>query len=87
VSLPIPQGVDDLKFDPGKKRLYAAYWGDGGKIAGYHEDAPDHYSSLGTAASGAFGKNEALARSLQKLFVAVPPSQSSAGEVYVHDLE
>jgi DNA-binding beta-propeller fold protein YncE len=86
-SLPIPQGVDDLKFDPGDKRLYAACRGDGGKIAVYHEDSPDHYSSLGTVASGTSAKNEALAPALRKLFVTVPPSQSSIGEVYVYDLE
>jgi DNA-binding beta-propeller fold protein YncE len=86
-SLPIPQGVDDLKFDAANKRLYAACWGDGGKIAVYHEDSPGRYSSVGTVPSGTFAKNETLARPLRKLFVTVPPSQSSAGEVYVYDVE
>jgi len=86
-SLPIAQGVDDLKFDPANKRLYAACWGDGGKIAVYHEDSPDHYSSLGRVPSGTSAKNESLARPIHKLFVTVPPSERSVGEIYVYDEE
>lgn len=84
-SVPIPPGVDDLIFNPRNARLYAACGGGGGAVAVYHEDDADHYSSLGTVASGPGGKNEALAPSLRRLFLTVPPSQGSPGEVYVFE--
>ena len=49
--LPIPQGVDDLVFDPTSKRLYAACRGDGGAVTVYHEEDADDYASLGKIAS------------------------------------
>ncbi|MGA8873869.1 MAG: hypothetical protein WA434_13260 [Candidatus Acidiferrales bacterium] len=50
--LPIPQGVDDLVFDPASKRLYAARRGDGGAVTVYHEEDSDEDASLGKIASG-----------------------------------
>jgi DNA-binding beta-propeller fold protein YncE len=86
-SLPIPQGVDDLIFDPETKRLYAACRNDSGVVAVYQEADADHYSSLGTIASGPGSKNEVLVAPLRKLFVTIPPSQTLPGEVFVYDLE
>ena len=55
--LPIPQGVDDLVFDPASKRLYAACRGDGGAVTVYHEEDADEDPSLGKIASGS-GRQE-----------------------------
>jgi DNA-binding beta-propeller fold protein YncE len=87
-SMPIPQGVDDLVLDPASKRLYAACRDDqDGVVAVYHEDDADHYSSLGTIASGPGAKNEVLAPQLHKLFVTIPPSETEPGEVAVFDVQ
>ena len=86
-SFPIPQGVDDLVFDPSSERLYAACWGNGGSIAVYHEDDPDHFTSLGPVPSGHGGKNEVLVPALHRLFVTIPPSNAGPGEVYVFHIQ
>ena len=83
-SLPIAQGVDDLIFDPATKRIYAACGSGGGSIAVYHEDGPNHYTSLGQIPSGPGGKNEVLAPQLDRLFIIIPPRGTSRGEVYVY---
>lgn len=44
VSLPIPNGADVVKFDPGLKRVYAACAS--GAIAVIQEDDPDHFRKL-----------------------------------------
>lgn len=85
-SLPIAQGVDDLLFDPASKRLYAACGSDGGSIAVYHEDDPNHYTSLGQVASAPRGKNIALAPD-GRLFITIPPQGGSPGEVYVYKVQ
>ena len=87
-SMPIPQGVDDLVFDAGSKRLYAACRDDNnGAVVVYHEDDANHYSSLGTIASGPGGKNEVLVPQLHKLFVTIPPSETQPGAVFVYDVQ
>lgn len=86
-ALPIGQGVDDLVFDPASKRLYAACGSNGGTVAVYHEDDPDHYTSLGQFASGPGGKNEILVPQLKRLFITIPPRENSPGEVYVYKVQ
>ncbi len=85
--LKIPVGVDDLIFDPATKRLYASCWGDGGQIAVYHEDDPDHYSLLGMVPTGRGGKNEVLVPQMHRLFVTIPPAEAAPGEVYVYRVQ
>ncbi len=48
-AFPTPAGIDDLAFDPARRRLYAA--GDGA-IAVYQERDADHYVALGQAQTG-----------------------------------
>ena len=43
-SLPMPNGPDVIKFDPGLGRIYVACYS--GAIAVFHEDDPDHYKKL-----------------------------------------
>lgn len=42
--LPLAQGADVAKFDPGLGRIYAAC--SSGVIGVYHEDDPDHFTKL-----------------------------------------
>ncbi len=42
--LPLPQGADVVKFDPGLRRAYAAC--SSGVIAVYQENDPEHFSKL-----------------------------------------
>jgi DNA-binding beta-propeller fold protein YncE len=86
-SLPIAQGVDDLLFDPSSRRLYAACGSGAGSIAVYHEDDPNHYTSLGQVASAPRGKNIVLAPELGRLFITIPPQKGAPGAVYVYKVQ
>jgi DNA-binding beta-propeller fold protein YncE len=86
-SLAIGEGVDDLIFDPASKRLYAACGAGEGTIAVYHEDDPDHYTSLGRIPSGPRGKNIILVPPIGRLFITIPPNASTPGEVYVYKVQ
>jgi DNA-binding beta-propeller fold protein YncE len=86
-SVPIGQGVDDLVFDPASKRLYAACGSGGGTIAVYHENDPDHYTSLGQIPSAPHGKNIVLVPKLARIFITIPPQASTPGEVYVYKVQ
>jgi DNA-binding beta-propeller fold protein YncE len=86
-SVPIAEGVDDLIFDSDAKRLYAACGNGDGSIAVYHEDDPNHYTSLGQVPTAPHGKNIALSPQLGKLFITIPPQGSTPGEVYVYKVE
>ena len=83
-SLPIGKGVDDLIFDSSSKRIYAACGGGEGSIAAYHEDDPNHYTSLGQVPSAPGGKNETIVPQMQRLFVTIPPHGAAPGEVFVY---
>ncbi|HUI42857.1 MAG TPA: YncE family protein [Terriglobia bacterium] len=83
-ALPIAKGVDDLIFDPARKRLYAACAA--GELDVYGEKDPDHYVSLGQIPAAPGAKNEVLVESLQRLFTTVPPQGGAAGQVYVYEV-
>ncbi|MHB8652864.1 MAG: YncE family protein [Terriglobia bacterium] len=84
-SLPIGTGVDDLRFEPASKRIYASCGS--GIIAVYQEDDPNHYTVLGDVTSARGGKNEDLVPQMKRLFTAIPPAETSAGEVYVYKVQ
>jgi hypothetical protein len=42
--LPLPDGVDVIKFDGGLARIYAACYS--GSLSVFHQDDPDHYRKL-----------------------------------------
>jgi DNA-binding beta-propeller fold protein YncE len=86
-SVPIGGGVDDLIFDPATKRLYAACGSGGGSIAVYHEDDPDHYTSLGQVPSAPHGKNIVLVPKMMRLYITIPPQGTTPGEVYVYKVQ
>jgi DNA-binding beta-propeller fold protein YncE len=68
-ALAIPQGVDDLTYDEGGKRLYAAT---DGAVSVYHEVDADHFELLGNVATGSLARTGYLEPALDRYFVVVP---------------
>jgi DNA-binding beta-propeller fold protein YncE len=85
-SVPVGKGVDDLMFDPDKKRIYATSGGTG-QVNVYQETDPDHYQSLGNVPSGPGAKTGLFAPQLGRLFVPVPPRGATPGQVYVYQIQ
>lgn len=84
-SFPIDKNVDDLIYDPARKRLYASTAA--GYIDVYHVDTPDNYVSLGRVQAAPGSKNEVLSSSLNRLYTIVPPQGGNPGEIYVYQVE
>jgi DNA-binding beta-propeller fold protein YncE len=85
-ALPIGERVDDLAFDPTRKRLYAACGGGTGTVDVYKEIDPDHYQSLGKVPSGPVGKNGCLVPELNRYFVPVPQHEGENAEILVYQV-
>lgn len=79
-TLAIPQGVDDLAYDPVTRRLYAP---GNGSIAVYEETDRDHFTTLGSVASAQGGKTAILVPELKRYFVAVPRNGNTAARILV----
>src|SRR6266481_6093329 len=76
-ALPITKGVDDLVFDPIKKRLYASC---DGHVDIYKQRSPDDYQSLGKVSTGALARTALLVPQLNRYFVAVPQHGTAGAE-------
>ncbi len=83
-TLPIAKGVDDLVYDPGRKRLYAAC---DGVVDVFEQRDPDHYQSLGKIATGPVGKTARLVPELNRYFVAVPQHDNTDAEILVYQVQ
>lgn len=83
-ELPITKGVDEVIYDPAKKRLYAAC---NGTVDVYEQVSPDHYTLLGKIPSGPVAKTAILVPELGKLFVAVPQHEGKNAEVLVFTIQ
>ena len=81
-ALSIATGVDDLIFDPGTRRLYAAA---NGEIDAFQQVDIDHYTSLGSVPSGPNGRTAKLAPQLHRLFVAVPKSAEQPARILAYE--
>jgi hypothetical protein len=81
-ALPITKGIDDLIYDPGSRRLYAA--GDG-VVDVFGQTDLDHYTSLGSVLTGPGGKTARLSPELNRLFVAIPQSASENAHIMVFE--
>ena len=86
-ALPIGERVDDLAFDPTRKRLYAPCGGGTGTVDVYKEIDPDHYQSLGKIASGPVGKTGRLVPEWNRYFVPVPQHENKNAEVLVYQVQ
>jgi len=81
--LPITKGVDDLIYDPGSKRIYAAC---DGEVNVYEQADADNYKLLGKVPSGPLGRTALLVPELSRYFVAVPQHESTNAEVLVFEV-
>jgi DNA-binding beta-propeller fold protein YncE len=81
--LPITQGVDDLVYDAGRKRLYASCDGD---VDVYQQSDRDSYKLLGKVPTGPLGRTALLVPQLNRYFVAVPQHGTTAAEVLVFEV-
>ena len=81
--LPITKGVDDLVFDPAKKRLYASC---DGNVDVYEQSDEDTYKSLGKVATGALARTALLVPQLNQYFVAVPQHGTNSAEIQVFEV-
>src|SRR6267154_5864277 len=81
-ALPITKGVDDLTYDPGSKRIYAACDGDADV---YEQSDPDNYKLLAKVPTGPVGRTALLVPDLKRYFVAVPQHGTTSAEVLVFE--
>jgi len=82
-ALPITKGVDDLTYDPGSKRIYAACDGDADV---YEQSDPDNYKLLAKVPTGPVGRTALLVPDLKRYFVAVPQHGTTSAEVLVFEV-
>jgi DNA-binding beta-propeller fold protein YncE len=82
-ALPITKGVDDVVYDPGRKRVYAAC---DGNVDVYEQSDPDHYKLLGKVPTGPLGRTARLVPELNRYFVAVPQHGSTNAEILVFEV-
>jgi len=81
-ALPIASGVDDLIYDAGTKRIYAAA---NGVVNVFEQTDLNHYTSLGSVPTGANGRTAKLVPQLNRLFVAVPQDAEHNARVLVYE--
>jgi DNA-binding beta-propeller fold protein YncE len=77
-ALSITTGVDDLVYDAGTKRIYAA---GNGAVSILEQTDADHYRGLGTVPTGPGGKTALLVASLNRYFVAIPQQGSQNASI------
>lgn len=82
-ALPITKGVDDMIYDPGSKRIYAAC---DGEVNVYEQVDADTYKLLGKVPSGPLGRTALLVPELGRYFVAVPQHEATSAEVLVFEV-
>jgi DNA-binding beta-propeller fold protein YncE len=82
-ALPITKGVDDLTYDPGSKRIYAAC---DGNVDVYQQSGADDYKLLGKVPTGPLGRTARLVPELKKYFVAVPQHGTDPAKILVFDV-
>jgi len=82
-ALPITKGVDDMIYDPGSKRIYAACDGDADV---YGQSGPDDYKLLEKVPTGPLGRTALLVPQLGRYFVAVPKHGMDNAKVLVFEV-
>jgi hypothetical protein len=82
--LPITKGVDDLTYDPGSKRIYAAC---DGEADVYEQSDADNYKLLAKVPTGPVGRTALLVPDLKRYFVAVPQHGTTSAEVLVFEVQ
>src|SRR6266436_3595880 len=82
-ALPITKGIDDMIYDPGSKRIYAACDGDADV---YGQSGPDDYKLLEKVPTGPLGRTALLVPQLGRYFVAVPKHGMDNAKVLVFEV-
>ncbi len=85
VALPIAKGTDDVFYNPGRKRIYVT--SAEGLIEVFQQRDPDHYDLIGKLPTGPMGKNLMLVSSLNRLYVAVPPTGKLEAKILVYSIQ
>ena len=80
-SLPAPDGVDDLSWDPKSGRIYFPCMD--GHVAVFRQLDADRYESLGTAPTGYRGKTGILVPQVGRYFVAVSTHDGTPARLFV----
>lgn len=80
-SLPAPDGVDDLSWDPKSGRIYFPCMD--GHLAVFRQLDADHYEALGTVPTGYRGKTGVLVPQVDRYFVAVSTHDGSPARLFV----
>jgi hypothetical protein len=80
-ALPIGGGVDDLFYDAGSRRIYAA---SNGVVDVFEQTDLNHYTSLGSVPTSANAHTAKLVPQLNRLFVAVPRDAERHARILVY---
>jgi DNA-binding beta-propeller fold protein YncE len=83
-SVPITKGVDDLVFDPGSKRLYAAA---DGNADIYQQTDANTYKLLAKVSTGPLARTALLVPELKRYFVAGPQQGTTSAHVLVFEVQ
>ena len=84
-TLPIAKGVDDVVYDPARKRVYVACAE--GVLDVYTQNDPDHYTLIAKVPTGPMGKNCILVSSLNRLYVGVPRYGNVESKILVYSVQ
>jgi DNA-binding beta-propeller fold protein YncE len=79
-ALTIHDGVDDLIYDSLSRRIYAST---DGFVDVFQQTNLDHYEPLGSVSTGAKARTARLVPEINRLFVAVPQTQSTSAHISV----
>ncbi|MBS1867356.1 MAG: YncE family protein, partial [Acidobacteria bacterium] len=86
-ALPIGQGVDDLAFDPVRKRIYVSCGGNGGEVDVYKEIDADHYELLGKVPTAPGASTARLSTELNRYFVLTPALGNKPAAVLIFEVQ
>ncbi|HEX3375654.1 MAG TPA: hypothetical protein VHS29_02265 [Candidatus Acidoferrales bacterium] len=85
VTVPIAKGTDDVLYDRESGRIFIT--SAEGFIEVLHQTDPNHYESIAKVATGPMGKNLALVKSQNRLYVAVPPYGHVQAKILVYNVQ
>jgi len=80
-ALSIANGIDDLIYDQGTRRIYAAA---NGEVDVFEQKDLNHYVNLGSVRTGTDGRTAKFVPQLDRLFVAVPQHGGHRASILVY---
>jgi DNA-binding beta-propeller fold protein YncE len=85
VTVPIAKGTDDVLYDRESGRIYIT--SAEGFLEVLHQADPNHYEPVAKISTGPMGKNLALVKSQNRLYVAVPPYGNVQAKILVYSVQ